>query len=104
MLCLLVLFNIEGKVLFETKQLKLDKRISANIELSLITFVGMSVSWLVFDISKFTISFRISSLPTSEKAKENYFPLLHTFPIANMLGFLYFTMDLIIGSSMLPVI
>ena len=100
---MLACFGIEEKVLFETKQLRLDTRKSANIsEASLITFLGMSVSWLAFNISKLAICFRTSALSTCEKAKENSFPLLHTSPIASMLGwFLYFT---IIGSSMLPTI
>ena len=42
---MLACFGIEEKVLFETKQLRLDTRKSTNIsEASLITFLGMSVS------------------------------------------------------------
>lgn len=63
----------------------------------------MSVPWLVFDISKSTVSFNISSLSTCEKAKGSSFPLPHTSFIVSMLErFLFFTMYLIIGSSMLP--
>ena len=68
---MLASFSIEGKVLLETKQLKLDKRKSTNIsEVYLITLLSMSVSWLTFNISNLAICFRISSYLLAKKQKK----------------------------------
>ena len=67
--------------------LKPERRKSEKISaLSLIIFVGMSVSWLTFVESKLKISFKISSLSTCEKEKREHCFLLHTSPILVCLG------------------
>ena len=85
------------------ESLKPERRKSENISaLSLILFVGMSVSWLVFVESKFKIYFKICFLPTCEKEKREHCFLLHTSPILSMFRWLqYFPMNLITGSLML---
>ena len=55
-------------------------------ELYFMTFVGMSISWLAFNLSKCEIPCRISPRYTCEKAKGNSLPLLHNSYIARMLG------------------
>ena len=83
--------------------LKPERRKSEKISaLSLIIFVGMSVSWLTFVESKLKISFKISSLSTCEKEKREHYFVLHTSPISSILGWSrYFRMDLITGSLIL---
>ena len=69
------------------ESLKPERRKSENIStLSLILFVGMSVSCLVFVESKFKISFKICFLSTCRKEKRERCFLLHTSPNLSMLG------------------
>ena len=83
--------------------LKRERRKSEKISaLSLIIFLGISVSWLTFADCKIKISFKISSLSTFEKEEREHCFLLHNSPILSMLGWLrHFAMDLITGSLML---
>ena len=70
--------------------------------LSLIIFVGISVSWHVLEASNFKISLRIFSLFIFEKENGSLECLLHTSPVASMLGwFLYFTTHFKTGSLIL---
>ena len=65
--------------------LKPERRKSEKISaLSLITFVGMSISWLTFAESKVKISFKISALSKCEKEKK-----MTLFPVAYLSYFEY---------------
>ena len=96
-------FMEDRKLDFSTESLKLVRRMSTNIfALSLIIFVGISVSWHVLEASNFKISLRIFSLFIFEKENGSLECLLHTSPVASMLGwFLYFTTHFKIGSLIL---
>ena len=100
---ILAFFREDGKLDFSTDSLKLARRVSANIStFSLIIFVRISVSWHALEVSNFKISLRISSLFIFEKENGSLGCLLHTSPIASMLGwFLYFTTHFKIGSLIL---
>ena len=68
------------------KLLKPERRKSGKISaLSLIIFVGMSVSRLTFVESKLKIHFKIFSLSTCKKEKTEHCFLLHIPPILSML-------------------
>ena len=96
-------FREDGKSDFQTKSLKLARRILANISaFSLTIFVGISVSWHALDVSYFKISLRISSLFIFEKENGTLECLLHTSPVVSMLEqFLYFTTHFKTGSPIL---
>ena len=95
--------RLDEKMEVVIELLKSERRKSEKISaLSLMIFVGMSVSWLTFVDSKLKISFKISSLSTCEKEKREQCFLLHASPILSMLGWLrYFTEDLITEALML---
>ena len=97
------LFMEDRKLDFSTESLKFARRMSTNVfALSLIIFVGISVSWHVLEASNFKISLRIFSLFIFEKENGSLECLLHTSPVASMLGwFLYFTTHFKIGSLIL---
>ena len=78
-----------------TELLKPERRKPEEISaLTLIIFLGMSVSWLAFDKSKL--------IYMRKGRKREYCFLLHTSHILSMLGWLrYFTMELITESLML---
>ena len=96
-------FMEDRKLDFSTESLKLVRRMSTNIfALSLIIFVGISVSWHVLEASNFKISCRMFSLYIFEKENDSLGCLLHTSPVASMLGwFLYFTTHFKTGSLIL---
>lgn len=64
--------------------------------------VGISVSWLAFDEFRLHVSSKIYFLSMSEIEKEGFFVLPVSSPSASILGwFLYFAIDLILGSLIL---
>ena len=79
--------RLDGKMEAVTELLKPERRKSEKISaLSLIIFVGMPVSWLIFAESILKISFKIWSLSACEKERREHCFLLHTSLIFSMLG------------------
>ena len=91
-------WKLDGKMEVVIELLKSEKKSETISALSLIIFVGMSLSWLAFAESKLNFCPYLHAKRNKEHCSQ-----LDTSPILSMLGWLwYFTMDLTSGSLMLP--